>query len=142
MKKKKIDTESLSKIVKDRLLGDGGLIPEHKINRIIKDYLSERAEFLDDDTPIADKYEFTPRTQKAFDAMSDGLEEMIGDLEVIKQRESDVLIETDVYADEYLTNLISDLESIKEDMRGLKDLSQNDGEYDGDFIDDEEPPLN
>jgi len=139
MKKRKIDTESLSKIVKDRLLGDGGLIPEHRINKIIKDYLSERKEFLDDDTPIEDKYEFTPRTQKAFDDMSDGLEEMIGDLEVIKQRESDVLVDTDIYADEYLSNIVSDLESIKEELRFLKDLSSNNGEYDGDFIDDEEP---
>jgi hypothetical protein len=139
MKRKRIDTEKLSEMVKDRLLGDGGLIPEHRINRIIKDYLSERNEFLDDDTPIKDKYEFTPRTQKAFEDMSDGLEEMIGDLEVIKQRESDVLVEVDVYADEYITNMLSNLEAVKEDLLFLKNLSENNDDYDGDFIDDEEP---
>jgi hypothetical protein len=133
--KRRINTEKLSEMVKDRLLGDGGLIPEHRINKIIKDYLSERREFLDDDTPIEDKYEFTPRTKKAFEDMSEGLEEMIGDLEVIKQRESDVLVDVDVYADEYISNMVSNLEAIKEDLLFLKDLSAN---YDdGDFIDDE-----
>lgn len=133
--KRRINTEKLSEMVKDRLLGDGGLIPEHRINKIIKDYLSERREFLDDDTPIGDKYEFTPRTKKAFEDMSEGLEEMIGDLEVIKQRESDVLVDVDVYADEHISNMVSNLEAIKEDLSFLKDLSTN---YDdGDFIDDE-----
>lgn len=121
--KKRIDTEKLSKIVKDRLLGDGGLIPEHRINTIIKEYLLERDEFLEDDDPIQDKYEFSPKIKKAFDDMSEGLNEIIGDLEVIKQKESDVLVDTDLYADEYISNMISTLETITEDLEFLRGLS-------------------
>lgn len=135
MKNRRINTEKLSEMVKTRLLGDGGLIPEHRINRIIKDYLLERKEFLEDEEPLTDRYEFSPTTNKAFDDMSDGVEEMIGDLEYIKERESDVLVETDVYADEYLSNMISTLESIKEDLLFLKGLD-NSQEDDEDIIDD------
>lgn len=139
MKRKKINTERLTEIVKDRLLGDGGLIPEHRINKIIKDYLYERNEILDDETPIEDKYKFTSRTQVALEDMAEGLEEMLGDLELIKERESDVLVDTDLYSDEYMTEMISSLESVKEQLIFLKDLSMN-GD-DETSIDDEEPMM-
>jgi hypothetical protein len=132
MKRKVVNTERLSKMVKNHILGDGGLIPEQRINTIIKEYLSERDEFLDDDTPIEDKYEFSPTTNKAFDDMLGGVEEMIGDLEVIKEKDSDVVVEVDLYADEYISNMISSLEAVSEDLKFLKGLSSN--------IEDEEWP--
>lgn len=132
--KKVINTEKLREMVKDRLLGDGGLVPEHRINRIIKEYLSERNEFLDDETPIEDVYEFKPRTQKALEDMSEGLEEMIGDLELIKEKENNVLVDTDVYADGFINDMVSSLEGVKEDLLYLKSLSSGDDE-----ITDEEP---
>lgn len=125
MKRKVIDTERLSKMVKNRILGDGGLIPEQRINTIIKEYLDERDEFLDDDTPIEDKYEFSPTSNKAFDDMLGGVEEMIGDLEVIKEKDSDVVVEVDLYADEYISNMISSLEAVSEDLKYLKGLRSN-----------------
>ncbi len=133
MKKRVINTEKLSEIVKDRLLGDGGLIPEHKINKIIKEYLSERNEFLDDETPLEDKLGFSDRSVKAFDSMIEGITEMIGDLEFIKTRESDVLVQTDFYADEYLSGVITTLEGIKEDfeyLSGLKETGEDEDEID------------
>ena len=123
MEKRTLNTEKISKMVKDRLLGDGGLIPEHRINKIVKEYLKERDDYLEDDVPIGDKYEFEERTQKAFEDMSEGITEMIGDLEVVKAKEGDVLVDTDVYYDEYLSNIISTLEMVSEDLRVLKDLS-------------------
>jgi hypothetical protein len=128
MENKRLNLENLTKIVKHRILGDGELIPEHKINRIIKKYLREREEFLEDDEPIVDAYSFTSETQKAFDDMSNGLSEMIGDLEVIKEKEGNVLIETDFYSDEYLSEMISSLETIKRELEHIKSLE---GEQDG-----------
>lgn len=139
MEKRIFNTERISEMVKDRLLGDGGLIPEHRINKIVKDYLKERNDYLEDDTPISDTYEFTSRTQKAFDDMSDGIIEMIGDLEVIKAKEGDVLVETDVYSDEYLSNIISTLETVSEDLKILKSLREiSDEEFSDDEFSDEE----
>jgi hypothetical protein len=91
--KKRIDTEKLSKIVKDRL------------------------------QPIQDKYEFSPKTKEAFDDMLGGISEMVGDLEVIKEKENDVVVDADLYADEYISNMISTLEAIIEDLEFLKGLS-------------------
>ena len=64
--------------------------------------------------------------------MLGGVEEMIGDLEVIKEKDSDVVVEVDLYADEYISNMISSLEAVSEDLKFLKGLSSN--------IEDEEWP--
>ncbi len=129
MKKiKKISSNNIKDIVKEHFLEDS-LLPEHKIDTIIKEYLREREDFIDDDSPIKDEYEFSPKTNEALLDMTDGLSEMIDDLDIIKEKEGNVLVMEDTYADEYLQGLIMELKNVMEDIRTLTEISDNE-EYD------------
>jgi len=61
--------------------------------------------------------------------MADGLSEMIDDLDIIKEKEGNVLVMGDTYADEYLQGLIMELKNVMEDIRTLTEISDNE-EYD------------
>lgn len=130
MKKiKKITTKNIRNIVKEQLTDDGGL-PEHKIDSIIKEYLKERKDILDDEYPLGDEYEFSPKTNEALSDMVDGLSEMLDDLDIIKEKEGNVILSDGSYADEYLQNVISDLNFIVEDLKFLTELKDNREELD------------
>lgn len=133
MKKiKKISSNNIKNIVKEHFLEDS-LLPEHKIDSIIKEYLSEREDFLDNEEPIEDEYEFSSKTSEALLDMVDGLNEMVGDLEVIKEKEGNVLVYQDEYADEILEDIIQDLERVVgriSDLTELKDSEPTDEEID------------
>lgn len=129
MKKiKKISPKNIKNIVREHFLEDS-LLPEHKIDSIIKEYLSERDDFIEDDSPIEDEYEFSPKTTEALSDMVDGLSEMIDDLDIIKEKEGNVLVMQDTYADEYLQGLIMELKNVMEDIRTLTEIGDNE-EYD------------
>ncbi len=125
MKKiKKISSNNIKNIVKEHFLEDS-LLPEHKIDTIIKEYLSERDDFLEDEESLQDEYEFSPKTSEALLDMVDGLSEMVDDLDIIKEKEGNVLVLDDTYADEYLQGLIMELKNVLEDIRVLTDVGDN-----------------
>ena len=133
MKKvKKITSKGIKKLVKESFLEES-LLPEHKIDSIIKEYLSERDDFLDSEEPIKDEYKFSPKTSEALLDMVDGLSEMIDDLEVIKEKEGNVVIYTGEYADEYLEDVIQELEIVVGRINGLTELGENERSNDDDF---------
>ena len=92
---------------------------------IIKEYLSERDNFLDDEEFLDDEYEFSPKTNEALSDMVDGLNEMVEDLDIIKEKEGDVLALEDTYADEYLGGLIMELKNVIKDIKLLTELKDN-----------------
>ena len=125
MKKiKKISPNNIKNIVREHFLEDS-LLPEHKIDSIIKEYLSERDNFLDDEEFLDDEYEFSPKTNEALSDMVDGLNEMVEDLDIIKEKEGDVLALEDTYADEYLGGLIMELKNVIKDIKLLTELKDN-----------------
>mgnify|MGYP006908577276 FL=1 len=109
MKKiKKISSNNIKNIVKEHFLEDS-LLPEHKIDSIIKEYLLEREDFLDDEEPFKDK--LSPKSSEALLDMTDGLSEMIDDLEVISEKEGNVLVNgSEEYTDDILGEVLVDLE--------------------------------
>jgi hypothetical protein len=124
MKKiKKLNSKNIKNIVKEHFLDDSTL-PEHKIDVIIREYLFEREDMMDDET-IYDEYEFSPKTNEALLDMVDGLSEMLDDLEIIKEKEGNVLVFNDVYAEDYLGDVISDLNDMMEDIKYLTELKDN-----------------
>lgn len=126
MKKvKKINHSNIKNIVKEHFLNDNYLLPESKIDSIIKEYLSERDDFLDDESALEDKMDFSKKTSNALRDMLDGLNEMVGDLEVIKEKEGNVLVYQDEYADEILEGVIQDLESIVDRINDLTELGDD-----------------
>jgi hypothetical protein len=134
MKKvKKINHNNIKNIVKEHFLNDNYLLPESKIDSIIKEYLSERDDFLDDESALEDKMDFSKKTSNALSDMLDGLNEMVGDLEVIKEKEGNVLVYQDEYADEILEDVIQDLERIVDRINGLTELGDDEGLNDEDL---------
>jgi hypothetical protein len=123
MKKvKKINHNNIKNIVKEHFLNENYLLPESKIDSIIKEYLSERDDYLADESALEDKMDFSRKTSNALSDMADGINEMLGDLEVIKEKEGNVLVYQDEYADEYLENVIQDLESVVDRISNLTEL--------------------
>lgn len=130
MKKvKKINHNNIKNIVKEHFLNDNYLLPESKIDSIIKEYLSERDDFLDDESALEDKVDFSKKTSNALIDMLDGLNEMVGDLEVIKEKEGNVLVYQDEYSDEILEVVIQDLERVVDRINDLTELGDEDQEY-------------
>jgi hypothetical protein len=123
-KMKKISPNNIKNIVREHFLEDS-LLPEHKIDSIIKEYLSERDNFLDNEEFLDDEYEFSPKTNEALSDMVDGLNEMVEDLDIIKEKEGDVLVLEDTYADEYLGGLIMELKNVIKDIKLLTELKDN-----------------
>jgi hypothetical protein len=135
MKKvKKINHSNIKNIVKEHFLNDNYLLPESKIDNIIKEYLSERDEYLDD--PLEDKLDFSKKTSNALGDMVEGINEMLGDLEVIKEKEGNVLVYQNEYSDEYLEDVIEDLEGVVDRISALTELS-DDEDLDYDDLNDE-----
>jgi hypothetical protein len=125
MKKiKKISPNNIKNIVREHFLEDS-LLPEHKIDGIIKEYLSERDNFLDDEEFLDDEYEFSPKTNEALSDMVDGLNEMVEDLDIIKEKEGDILVLENTYSDEYLGGLVMELKNVIKDIKLLTELNDN-----------------
>ena len=62
MKKvKKINHNNIKNIVKEHFLSDNNLLHESKIDSIIKEYLSERDDFLEDESALEDKLDFSKK---------------------------------------------------------------------------------
>jgi hypothetical protein len=123
MKKIKMDNTKVVDIVMETLERGGLFVPKSKIDSVIKSYLTEREEILlDDELPIEDSYGFNGKTKLAFDDMVGGLNDTVEDLSIIRIKEGDVLIDSDLYSEEYLEDIINDLESVVERLEYLKGL--------------------
>jgi hypothetical protein len=102
-------------------------LSENRIDGIIKEYLIEREEFLDNE--FEDGLEFSPKTKEALTDMVIGLNEMVADLDIIKEKEGNVLLFTDVYADEYLTDVIKKLNDVIDDINNTTSLESDENIY-------------
>lgn len=119
MKKiKKINQKNIKNILKNHLTDDV-FLPEHRIDSIIKEYLLERNE----NTIYDDKYEFSPKSLEILSQSLDNLSDIKDDLEVIKEKEADVLILTDVYCDDYVNNVVGNLEKVIKDIEYMINIS-------------------
>ena len=135
MKKvKKINHSNIKNIVKEHFLNEKYLLPESRIDSIINEYLSERDEYLDDENSLEDKTNFSSKTSNALGDMVEGINEMLGDLEVIKEKEGNVY--QNEYSDEYLEDVIEDLEDVVDRISALTELS-DDEDLDYDDLNDE-----
>ena len=116
---KKIDSSSIKKIVKKHFTDNDFLIPEHKVDNIIKEYLFERSD--SENNGYGNKLNFSKNSLEVLQDIILTLSEIKDDLEIIMEKESDVLVYVDQYADEVMNNYIMDLNNI---INGLEDISQ------------------
>lgn len=110
-------------IVMETLERDGVFVTKSKIDKVINGYLVEREEMLlDDELPIEDSYSFSDETKLAFGDMVSGLNDTIEDLSIVQVKESGIIVDTDLYSEDYLEDIIVDLESVVERLEFLKGL--------------------
>lgn len=121
---KKIKKSNISNIIKKNL-SDEFLLSEDKIDSIIKEYLLERNGFLYDQN---DRLEFTKKTKNNLSDITDNISEIMGNLQIIKDSEGDVLVYNDVYSDEIITNIINQLNDVRDDIYFLSQLKNDDTE--------------
>lgn len=116
-KKLTVNNKGLKNIIQ-KSLGNKLTLSENRIDSIIKEYLLERSE----DTDYLDyeeKTEFSPKSIDAIEDMISGLKEIVGDMEIIKDKEGDVMIFEDQYADEILSYHIRDIQSTIDDLEDI-----------------------
>ena len=105
---------------------------ESKIDKAIHQYLKERREMDDENLSYEDTMSFSEDAKDAFRDMIHGLTEMVEDLRIIQTKEPDVLVDMypdETYAESYLEDLISNMESLISTVEFLRDLDgQNDEE--------------
>ena len=132
MKKRvKLDNNRVRKLVKERLKRDGTFVHESKIDKAILQYLRERRERDDENLSYEDTMSFSENAKDAFRDMIHGLTEMVEDLRIIQTKEPDVLVDMypeETYAESYLENLTSNMESIISSVEFLRDLDGHNDE--------------
>jgi hypothetical protein len=119
MRKVKMNSGSLTNIVRETLRRSGVTVSESKIDSVIKQYMIEREENPIYGEPIVNQFE--EKTVTVLDDMIVGLEEMISDLEIIKLKEGDILID-ETNSEEYINTIIDELDGIQIKLRRLKSL--------------------
>ena len=126
MKKRvRLNKSNVRKLVNEKLEQDGTFVHETKIDKAIKQYLRERKEGLDPET-APEELGFSDRAKKAFGQMKSALYDIVEDLMIIQTKEPDVLVENypeEKYSEEYLEELVNNIESIIEAIEHLEDFS-------------------
>jgi hypothetical protein len=123
MKKIKMNNTKVVDQVMESLARDGVFVTKSKIDSAINGYLVERDEMLlDDEEPVGEGYGFNDETKLAFGDMVGGVNDMIGDLSIVQVKESGIVVDTDLYSEDYLEDIIADLESVVERLEFLKGL--------------------
>lgn len=88
MKKRVTNINNIGKLVRERLLDEDCVLSENKINKIIKKYISEGV----DDEYVEDKLGVSEKSHNALEDMMLAINEMIGDLEVMRDGDDGVYI--------------------------------------------------
>ena len=132
MKKKvRLNNDKVKKIVTEKLRQDGTFVHESKIDLAIKKYLIERQDNTGSDETES-VMSFSSEANHSFEQMIEGLYEIVEDLEIIKTKESDVLVDThpeETYSETYLTEVIMTIEQIIDGLEYLRGLEDEKGNY-------------
>ncbi len=118
---KKIGTDKIRKIVKEHFYDEDFLLPEGKIDSIIKEYLQERTEFVENE----EKKSFSPKSVDAIEEIITNLSEIVDDLEVIKEKESDVILQKNKYTDEIFENYLNDVNKLIKGLSNIVEITKN-----------------
>lgn len=124
----KINSKKIKKIVKEHFSEDDFLLPENKIDSIIKEYLSKRIINEDDFVPTERKIGLNPKSKEVIEDIILNLNEIRDDLELIKEMESDVLIYENKYADEVIDYKLNELSKVIKGLEEIIEVTKNSNE--------------
>ena len=133
MKKRvRINNDKVKKLVSEKLKQGGTFVHESKIDKAIKQYLSERKEGLDpENAPEYEEKNFSDRAKKSFSYMTKSLYYIVEDLMIIQTKEPDVLVDMypeEVYSEGYIEEVVNQLELIIEHLEYLEGFNPEDFE--------------
>lgn len=124
----KINSKKIKKIVKEHFSEDDFLLPEDKIDSIIKEYLSKRIINEDDFVSTERKIGLNPKSKEVIEDIILNLNEIRDDLELIKEMESDVLIYENKYADEVIDYKLKELSKVIKGLEEIIEVTKNSNE--------------
>lgn len=125
MKKRvRINNDKVKKLVSEKLKKDGTFVHESKIDKAIIEYLRERKENLDPENAPEQQNVFSEKAKEAFDDMASALYDIVEDLMVIQTKEGDVMADDypEMSADEYINQLVNQIELVIEAVEHLRDF--------------------
>jgi hypothetical protein len=131
MKKRvRINNDKVKKLVSEKLKKDGTFVHESKIDRAIIEYLRERKENLDIENTPEQQNVFSEKAKEAFDDMASALYDIVEDLMVIQTKEGDVMADDypEMSADEYINQLVNQIELVIEAVEHLRDFEPEEQE--------------
>lgn len=90
----------------------------NRLTKVIRETLERlNTSHIEDTT-----YVFTPESVVAFGDMIGGLDDTLSDLGSIRDSEGAILVDTELYSEEYLEDIITDLLSVVDRLEHLKGL--------------------
>jgi hypothetical protein len=130
MKKRiRLKDADIKNIVREKLKKDKTFINESKIDKAIREYLEKRDDGSEEDLP--EKNVFSEKAKESFEDMVKALFDISEDLMLIQAKEGDVLVEDypkEMLAEEYINNLVNQIELTIEAIEHLRDFEPGDFE--------------
>lgn len=107
--------KKIKNIIKDNLKTNK-FLSENKIDSIIKEYLFERHQYIGDSDQ---KINFSKKSRETLEEIVSNLNDIVEDLEVIKDKEGDTILFESRYTDDLLESHIND---IRKKIKGLQEI--------------------
>lgn len=114
-KKIKLNEKNIKTLINEGLGGDNFSLDSEKIDKIIKKYLLERSEDVEyEEKTISDT---TISILREFESQIDDFME---EIDLINEKDGDILLENHVYMDEKLISLSKNLKNVKNIIKSIK----------------------
>jgi hypothetical protein len=94
---------------------------ENRIDSIIREYLYERRLYMENNQ----KKTFSKKSSETLEEIMSNLSDIVEDLEVIKEKEGDILLYNNKYTDEILENYIQDLKNKSKKLQEMINFTKN-----------------
>jgi hypothetical protein len=94
---------------------------ETRIDSIIREYLYERRLFIEN----TQKKGFSKKSRETLEEILSNLNDISEDLEVIKEKEGDILLSNNKYVDDILENYIEDLKNKSKKLQEMINFTKN-----------------
>jgi hypothetical protein len=114
-------SKKIKNIIKDSLKSKKK-ITENRIDSIIKEYIFERPSYLSNDNQ---KVNFSKKSTETLEEIVSNLNDIVEDLETIKEKESDTILFESRYADDLLEGHIKDIKKKINSLQEIVNFTKN-----------------
>lgn len=112
--------KNIKNIIKDNLKTKK-VLSENRIDSIIKEYLFERHSYINDGER---KINFSKKSRESLEEIVSNLNDIVDDLEMIKDKEGDTILFESKYADDLLETHINDIRKKIKNLQEIIDFTK------------------